>query len=137
MEHALEGSPSSVTLLIVILALNALSIIAKIAWDIFNKKSASSDKAVIGFTEIKFKMDSFEKEFARDFARISASIEGFNKIDHRVMNIERELNEISKFRNDFNALFAGLKIIAGPKWPKVARAIRESGLGALRNQAEE
>lgn len=51
-----------------------------------------------------------------------------SKLEPRLSAIERDMNEILKFRNDFNKLFSALKYIAGDKWPEVREKIKQDHL---------
>jgi hypothetical protein len=50
------------------------------------------------------------------------------KLEPRLMAIERDMNEILKFRKDFNNLFMALKYVAGDKWPEIREKIKQDSL---------
>ena len=86
--------------LIVLLALSLFWSMAKFLFGLLKKKSDVSDQAIAGIV----------------------------KIENRMMAVERDLNEILKFRQDFNKLFEAVKELAGPEWPRIKKKIRESRL---------
>ncbi len=103
MEMALSkfADPSQLMAwLVLILTLHLLLKIGQIAFETVKKKSELSERA----------------------------IEGLGKIEHRMASLERDLNEILKFRQDFKRLFTAVKVIAGDRWPDVRKAILEDDL---------
>lgn len=86
--------------LIIIVALHLVKDLAKMAWEAFKKKDEKTDLAV----------------------------QAIGKVEHRIAMVERDMNEVLKFRNDFKRLFEAIKILAGDKWPEVSKKIREDDL---------
>ena len=59
------------------------------------------------------------------------AVEGFGKLETRMVAIERDMNEMLKMRQDFRRIFTALKAIAGDKWPEVRKAVLEDDLGGI------
>ncbi len=82
------------------LALHLLLSMGKLAFEVIKKKGEISERA----------------------------LEGLGKIEARMMAVERDLNEILKFRQDFNRLFSAVKELAGERWGDVKKKILEDSL---------
>lgn len=104
MEKALldsdHGLATLLAGLIVILALHLIMKIIQMGLDAFNKKAETTDR------------------LSSEFKDVSA----------RLMAIERDMNEVLKFRKDFRNMFTALKLVAGEKWPDIRAAIEEDSI---------
>ena len=55
-------------------------------------------------------------------------VDSFDKLLPRLIVIERDMNEILKFKNDFNKLFSALKHLAGDRWPEIHEKLKQDHL---------
>ncbi len=109
MDALLDSQHGLTTLLaglIVILTLHVFLIIAKFIFELARKKTEDYTNA------LKTTSDSIQK------------------MESRIMTVERDLNEVLKFRQDFRRLFTAIKVLAGDKWPEVRKKIMEDDLSA-------
>ena len=86
--------------LIVILCLHLVMKIVSLALDAYKKKSETTDLLAINVKELS--------------TRLSA--------------LERDMNEILKFRHDFRRLFTAVKALSGDKWPEIRKAVLQDDL---------
>lgn len=90
--------------LILVLGLHLIVKVGEFAYKLFQKKSAAMEKNV---------------------EAMSRTLKG---LEVRQMAVERDLNTILKFRNDFNKLFSALKFLAGDKWPEIHEKLKHDHL---------
>lgn len=92
--------------LIIVLCFHLLLGIGKFIYQIFHKKSESADRSVENLT-----------------IALRTTTDGLNEIRTRMTVLERDLNEVLKFRQDFRRLFAAVKMLADDKWPEIRKKI--------------
>jgi hypothetical protein len=103
MEHIVDSEHGTTALLagvIIVLCLHLVVKIAEVVWEVFKKKGEL--------------VDAVEKNQAR--------------IEQRLITIERDLNEILKFRKDFQFLYSCIKTSTGKRWPEVKKRAEEEQL---------
>lgn len=114
MESLLDGQHGATTLLaglIVVLCFHLLIAIGKFLFELARKKSEVADRQ--------------NQELA---AALTRCTETMQRLDSRITAIERDLNEVLKFKIDFRKLFSAVKYIAGDKWPEAREAMKDHGL---------
>ncbi len=94
--------------IVVMLALHLVMRIVQFLFDILKKKNEQAEKNV---TEISLALQ--QNTGAVRELRIQMGI------------LERELGEIHKFKIDTKRLFSAVKIMAGPKWSQVRKAMED------------
>lgn len=92
--------------LVIVLCFHLLLRLGTLVYEIFRKKTESSERNVENLT-----------------TALRLTTEGLSKIETRMTVLERDLNEVLKFRQDFRRLFAAVKAIAGDRWPDIRKTI--------------
>ena len=117
MEEGLKGftEHSVFSGILVILCLNLLAKVGEFVFGLLKEKNKISDHEI---TKISLVLGQNSQEMRELKAELRIQI-GM---------LEREIAEMKKFKNDIQKVFSAIKIIAGPKWPKIRRAIQEDGL---------
>ncbi len=114
MGALLDGQHGATTLLaglIVVLCFHLLIVIGKFLFELARKKNESAERQ--------------NQELA---AALKSCTETMTRLDSRITAIERDLNEVLKFKIDFRKLFAAVKFIAGDKWAEAREAMKDHGL---------
>lgn len=86
--------------LLLVLCFHLIMKVMAFAFETFKKKSETTDKLGVNVREIS--------------TRLSA--------------LERDMNEILKFKHDFRRLFTAVKVLSGDKWPEIRKAVLEDDL---------
>lgn len=111
MESLVTGDRGIAGLLagiILVLCFNLLMHIGRIMFDFMSKKNQVSENNVQKLTDT-----------------IEATQKTLSDFQNRLTSIERDMNEVLKFRVDFRRLFAALKFIAGDRWPEAKKAMKD------------
>lgn len=78
---------------------------------------------VVKFLEIGLKIFQKKSE-ATDQTKIDVI-----RLEHELKNINKNLRELLKLKDDVNNAFTAIKIMAGKKWPEISKRVREDRLG--------
>lgn len=109
MEKLLESDKGVTVLLaglVIVLCFHLLLRFGSFLYEIFRKKTESSERNVENLT-----------------TALRITSEGLSKLETRMTVIERDLNEVLKFKQDFRRLFTAVKAIAGDRWPEIRKNI--------------
>lgn len=52
----------------------------------------------------------------------------FRELNVRLMNIERNMGELLKYKRDLRNLFTAVKVLAGPKWSGISKSIADDDI---------
>lgn len=114
MESLLDshhGATSLLAGLIILLCLHLLMQVGRFLFEILKKKN-----------------ESYERQIEGLLSALKSNSDTFQKFEHRIAAIERDLNEVLKFKVDFRRLFSAVKFIAGDKWPEAKKAMKDFDL---------
>lgn len=106
-----HGTSALLAGIVVVLCLHLLAKIGEFLFEMFKKKEETTEKNLERLTEA-----------------LKANTELVQKLDSRITAIERDLNEVLKFRIDFRRLFSAVKFIAGDQWPEAKKAMKDYDL---------
>ena len=97
--------------IVIVLCFQFIAKIGEIIWDVFRKKGEMSEKII---TEMSM--------------ALRANTEAVRELRVQLSVIDQELTEMKKFKVDARRLFAAVKVIAGPKWAEVRKAMEEDDI---------
>lgn len=103
-----HGVPTLLATIAVVLCLHLLAKIGEFAWDLFKKKSELSEQSVQKLT-----------------TALEINTQAVTKLECRIQEVEAELSEIPKFKQDLRRLFSAVKSMAGDDWASIRKHIME------------
>lgn len=103
-----HGIPTLLSGIIVILALNWFTSFLKFLWSLVKKKAELSEQSIEKLT-----------------IALQLNTKATEKLESRINEVEQELAEIPKFKNDLRRLFTGVKALAGEDWSRIRKIIMD------------
>lgn len=97
--------------IVLMMSLNFLLNLGKVAWDFIRKKNEVSESNV--------------KDLIKSMDSNTRAVE---KLEHKMVGVERNLSELPKLKEDLRRLFSAIKVVAGEDWPDIRKEIMEDGL---------
>ncbi len=111
MESLIDSQHGASTLLaglVIILCLHLVLKLAQFLYEMARKKNELSERNIESLSN-----------------SLKTAIDSIQSTNSRLAAVERDLNEVLKFKLDFRRLFSAVKYIAGDKWPEAKKAMKD------------
>jgi hypothetical protein len=104
-------TPATISAIAVMMSLRLLASVGKFMFNLLRKKEDEDDKKL--------------GELSSGVEKLDRAVADLNK---EIGGLRQELIEVRKYKADTQKLFTAVKIIAGPQWARIRRAIKDEEL---------
>lgn len=109
--YSQKSVPVILASICVMITLHLLVKLGEFVWDLAKKKSELSEKSIEKLT-----------------AAMDTNTRAVETLNLRISEVEKDLGEVNKLKQDLRRFYSAIKILAGDKWAAIRKEIMEEEL---------